>query len=94
MGYESIDKQRRNLPFSFQHTVSFLSQSAESTELVDLLKELGDSPALRLRFLALSWGLAPFFEWRYTTELKLKDIVKGWLSKLQGASKNKTAEAK
>jgi glycosyltransferase involved in cell wall biosynthesis len=71
-----------------------LFTTAERAELTGLLKELGDSPALRLRFLALSWGLAPFFEWRYTTELKLKDIVKGWLSKLQGASKNKTAEAK
>ena len=88
-----IDKQRQK--FAILHSAyCFLPMynQAERTELVALLKELGDSPALRLRLLALSWGLAPFFEWQHTTELKLKGIVKGWLSKLQGGSKVKTAE--
>jgi glycosyltransferase involved in cell wall biosynthesis len=65
---------------------------AERAELVGLLKKLGDSPALRLRLLALSWGLAPIFEWQHHTELKLKGIVKGWLSKLTTDSTAKTAQ--
>jgi glycosyltransferase involved in cell wall biosynthesis len=87
-----IDEQRQK--FAILHSAyCFLPiyNQSERTELVALLKELGDSPALRLRLLALSWGLAPFFEWQHATELKLKGIVKGWLSKLQGAYKIKTA---
>lgn len=88
-----IAKQRRQ--FAILHSAyCFLPifNQAERTELIALLKELGDSPALRLRLLALSWGLAPFFEWQHSTELKLKGTVKGWLSRLQSASKVKTAE--
>ena len=64
---------------------------AERTELIALLKELGDSPALRLRLLILSWGLAPLFEWQHSTELKLKGTVKQWLSGIQNVSRIKTA---
>ncbi len=56
----------------------------EQEELITLLKELGDSPALRLRLLALSWGFAPFFSWQLDTSLKLKGMVKDFLSRLKG----------
>ncbi|NWF62526.1 MAG: glycosyltransferase family 2 protein [Fischerella sp.] len=64
----------------------------ERDELVGLLKQLGDSTALRLRIFLLSLGLAPFFEWQLHTELKLKGMVKSWLSKLKTGSTVKTAE--
>jgi glycosyltransferase involved in cell wall biosynthesis len=56
----------------------------EQTKLIALLKELGDSPALRLRLLALSWGFAPFFSWQLDTSLKLKGMVKDFLSRSKG----------
>ncbi|MGJ5675527.1 MAG: glycosyltransferase family 2 protein [Nostochopsis sp.] len=59
----------------------------ERAELITLLKELGDSPALRLRLLACSLGLAPIFDWQLHMTLKLKGIVKGWLSRLKSTSK-------
>lgn len=69
-----------------------LFNDAERVEIITLLKQLGDSPLLRLHFLASSWGLAPFFEWQQSIKSKLKRLVKGWLSKLQGSSKLKELE--
>ena len=88
-----IEQQRRHLAI-LHAAYCFLPifNEAERQELIALLKELGDSPALRLRLLALSWGFAPFFEWQHSTELKLKGTVKGWLSRLQSTSRIKTAE--
>jgi glycosyltransferase involved in cell wall biosynthesis len=60
----------------------------ERGDLIALLKELGDSPALRLRLLALSWGFAPFFSWQLDTSLKLKGLVKDILSRLKSSSKS------
>jgi glycosyltransferase involved in cell wall biosynthesis len=78
-----LEQQRRK--FAIIHSAyCFLPifNQAERAELIDLLMKLGDSPALRLRLLLLSWGLAPIFEWQHHTELRLKGIVKGWLNKL------------
>jgi glycosyltransferase involved in cell wall biosynthesis len=69
-----------------------LFNDAERLEIINLLKQLGDSPILRLHFLASSWGLAPFFEWQQSIISKLKRLVKGWLSKLHGYSKLKELE--
>ncbi len=82
-----LDKQRQK--FAIIHSAyCFLPiyNREERAELVGMLKQLGDSPALRLRIFFLSLGLAPFFEWLHHTELKLKGIVKGWLSKLKNPS--------
>lgn len=80
--------QAQYLPESFDPIFS----GAERAELIALLKQLGDSPALRFRILASSWGFAPFLEWQHTTKLQLKGILKGWLSKLKRASSIKIAE--
>jgi hypothetical protein len=69
-----------------------LFNEAERAELIKLLKELGDSPALRFRLLALSWGLAPLFEWQQVTTSKLKRMIKEGFSKLQGSSRLKQIE--
>ncbi|QDZ39112.1 glycosyltransferase family 2 protein [Euhalothece natronophila Z-M001] len=60
-----------------------LFTSAERKELVDLLKALGDSPALRLRLVALHCGFRPFLEWRYSAEIKLKRTIKDCLISLK-----------
>jgi glycosyltransferase involved in cell wall biosynthesis len=82
-----LDKQRRKLAI-LHSAYCFLPifNQQERAELVALLKQLGDSPLLRLRILALSLGFAPFFEWQHQTELKLKGFVKDWLSKLKNMS--------
>ncbi|AFZ13615.1 glycosyl transferase family 2 [Crinalium epipsammum PCC 9333] len=59
-----------------------LFTEAERNELIELVKKLGDSPALQFRLLTLRWGLSPFFEWRYSTELKLKRLVKAFFNRL------------
>jgi hypothetical protein len=69
-----------------------LFNKAERSEIINLLKDLGDSPALRLRLLASSLGLAPLFEWQQSTASKLKRIVKEWLSRLQRSSRLKQSE--
>ncbi|HEY9636941.1 MAG TPA: glycosyltransferase family 2 protein [Coleofasciculaceae cyanobacterium] len=87
-----IEQQRRQ--FAVLHAAyCFLPifNETERAELIALLKQLGDSPALRLRLLALSFGFAPFFEWQHHTELKLKGIVKDWLSRLKSGSRVKTS---
>ncbi|MUH00048.1 glycosyltransferase [Scytonema sp. UIC 10036] len=82
-----LDQQRRKMAL-LHSAYCFLPifNKEERAELVNLLKQLGDSPMLRLRLFALSFGLAPFFEWQHHTELKLKGIVKDWLSKLKARS--------
>lgn len=87
-----LQKQRRKLAI-LHSAYCFLPiyNQVERAEHVVLLKKLGDSPLLRLRLLALSLGLAPFFEWQHHTELKLKGVVKGWLSNLKAGSRVKTA---
>jgi cellulose synthase/poly-beta-1,6-N-acetylglucosamine synthase-like glycosyltransferase len=62
-----------------------LFTESERNELIELVKELGDSPALQLRLLALQWGLGPFFEWRYSKELKLKRLVKTLFGRFKAA---------
>ncbi|KYC35925.1 glycosyl transferase [Scytonema hofmannii PCC 7110] len=87
-----IDKFRRKM--ALIHAAACFSpifSKTERAELVDLLKELGDSPALRIRLFAFSLGLAPIFEWQHHTELKLKGIVKGWLSKIKTMNQVTTA---
>jgi glycosyltransferase involved in cell wall biosynthesis len=69
-----------------------LFNDTERLEIINLLKKLGDSPFLRLHFLASSWGMAPFFELQQSIISKLKRLVKGWLSKLQNYSKLKKLE--
>ncbi|NJM70297.1 MAG: glycosyltransferase family 2 protein [Scytonema sp. RU_4_4] len=89
-----IDKYRRKM--ALIHSAACFSPiftKAEREELIGLLKELGDSPSLRLRLFALSLGLAPLFEWQHHTELKLKGFVKGWLSQFQAAFKLKKVES-
>lgn len=80
-----IAQQRRKL--ALNHAAfcyrPFFSE-AERSELIELLKELGDSPALQMRLWVMSWGLAPFFEWQYAATLKLKGLIKIGLSKLKG----------
>lgn len=81
-----IEQQRRRLalihaPFCFRP----LFTKAERVELIALLKELGDSPALNLRLFALRCGLGSLFEWQYATEIKLKRLIKDWISSLQKA---------
>jgi GT2 family glycosyltransferase len=51
----------------------------EQAGLIALLKELGESPALKLRLILLQWGWAGYFAWWHRTELQLKGLVKGWL---------------
>ncbi|MER3492933.1 MAG: glycosyl transferase [Mastigocladus sp. ERB_26_2] len=82
-----LDKQRRKMAI-INSAYCFLPifNQEERAELVALLKQLGDSPLLRLRIVALSLGFAPFFEWQLHTELKLKGVVKDWLSKLKTMS--------
>ncbi|PLZ04963.1 glycosyltransferase [Fischerella thermalis] len=82
-----LDKQRRKMAI-IHSAYCFLPifNQEERAELVALLKQLGDSPLLRLRIVALSLGFAPFFEWQLHTELKLKGFVKDWLSKLKSIS--------
>ncbi len=52
----------------------------EKSNLTTLLKELGNSPALQLRLIALRLGFAPLFQWWQKTDLRLRGIIKGWLS--------------
>lgn len=89
-----LEKQRRKLAI-LHSAYCFLPiyNQAERAEHVALLKKLGDSPLLRLRLFALSLGLAPFFEWQHHTELKLKGVVKGWLSNFKASSRVKTAQS-
>ncbi|GAB1544293.1 hypothetical protein NUACC21_69690 [Scytonema sp. NUACC21] len=86
-----LNKQRRKMAV-LHSAYCFLPifNKEERAELVNLLKKLGDSPSLRLRLFALSIGLAPYFEWQLHTTLKLKGIVKDWLSKLKARSTVKT----
>jgi hypothetical protein len=83
-----LEKQRRKLAI-LHSAYCFLPifNETERAELIALLKKLGNSPALQLRLFALSLGFAPFFEWQLHTELKLKGIVKDWLSKFKTRSK-------
>lgn len=84
-----IDRYRRKM--AIIHAAACFSpifNEAERAGLIALLKELGDSPALRFRLLASSWGFAPFFDWQHSMKLKLKGTVKGWLSWLKRASKD------
>ncbi|MEM7554974.1 MAG: glycosyltransferase family A protein [Cyanobacteria bacterium P01_A01_bin.84] len=87
-----LRKQRQNMAI-LHSAYCFLPMynKQERADLVELLKQLGDSYALRLRLFALSLGLAPFFEWQHHTELKLKGIVKGFLSKFKNPKKVETA---
>lgn len=82
-----LEKQRRKMAI-LHSAYCFLPMfnKEEQAELVTLLQRLGNSPLLQLRLLVLSLGLAPFFEWQHHTELKLKGIVKDWLSKLKESS--------
>lgn len=85
-----INKYRRKM--ALIHAAACFSpifNESERAELISLLKELGNSPTLRLRLLISSWGFAPFFEWQHHTELKIKGIVKDWLSKLRSGSRIK-----
>ncbi|KAF3884508.1 MULTISPECIES: glycosyltransferase family 2 protein [Nostocales] len=87
-----IDKYRRKM--ALIHSAACFSpifSKTERAELIDLLKELGDSPALRIRLFALSLGLGPFFEWQHHTELRLKGIVKSWLTKIKTINQIKAA---
>lgn len=84
-----IKQQRRRLalihaPYCFRP----LFTSTERKELVDLLKTLGDSPALRVRLFALHCGFGPFFEWRYSLKIKLKRMIKDWLTQLKSPAVN------
>ncbi|MEG3435926.1 glycosyltransferase family 2 protein [Pannus brasiliensis CCIBt3594] len=78
-----IEQQRQKL--ALNHAAfcynPFFSE-AERSELIELLQELGDSPALQIRLWTMRLGLAPFWEWQYQTLLKLKALVKFWLHKL------------
>ncbi|GAB1544294.1 hypothetical protein NUACC21_69700 [Scytonema sp. NUACC21] len=89
---EIIDKYRRKM--ALIHAAACFSpifSKTERAELISLLKELGDSPALRIRLFASSLGLAPVFEWQHHMELKLKGIVKVLLSKIKTITQLKTA---
>ncbi|MFQ4145150.1 glycosyltransferase family 2 protein [Chlorogloeopsis sp. ULAP02] len=89
-GWDTKVLKRQRRKFAILHSAyCFLPiyDQQERAELVALLKQLGDSPALRLRLFVLSLGLAPFFEWLHHTELELKGMVKGWLSRLKNTSR-------
>ncbi|MFP4255193.1 MAG: glycosyltransferase family 2 protein, partial [Halothece sp.] len=87
--FKPIQQQRRRLalihaPYCFRP----LFTSAERRELVELLKALGDSPALRVRLFALHCGFRPFLEWRYSLEIKFKRAIKDWLNSLKTLKAN------
>ncbi|PMB18100.1 glycosyl transferase [Fischerella thermalis CCMEE 5198] len=85
---KAIDKCRQKM--ALIHAAACFSPiftTAERAELIALLKELGDSPALRLRLFACSFGLGPMFDWQHHMKLKLKGMIKGWLSWLKNSSK-------
>jgi GT2 family glycosyltransferase len=88
-----IEQQRQRLALihaAFCYRSLFTE--AEQAEMVALLKELGDSPALRFRFLALHWGLGPLFEWWYTTKMKSKGVLKVWLGQIRGITLTSVAK--
>ena len=56
---------------------------AERETLEELLKKLGDSPALQRRIKLLRWGFGSIFRLSNQLQLKLKDSIKQWLSRLR-----------
>jgi glycosyltransferase involved in cell wall biosynthesis len=64
-----------------------LFSEAERSELVELLKELGDSLALRLRLFVLRWGCGSFLEWQFAMQSQLKVMIKRLLSELKSWAK-------
>ncbi|NEP52091.1 MAG: glycosyltransferase family 2 protein [Moorea sp. SIO3C2] len=87
-----IENQRRKL--ALRHTAYCyrpLFNEVERSELIALLKELGDSPALRFRMFLSKLGFRAVFEWTIYIELRLKGMVKGWLSTLQNYLRSQTA---
>lgn len=59
-----------------------LFTAAEQATIVELLRKLGDSPALQRRLKLLNWGFGPYFRWHSSLKLKLKDQIKQWLTRL------------
>lgn len=60
-----------------------LFTEAEQANIVELLRELGDSPALQRRLRLLRLGFGSYFRWQSSLELKLKDRIKQWLNILR-----------
>lgn len=88
-----IDQNRRRWALTHAaYCYRPLFSEEERVEIISLLKQLGDSPALRLYLLASSWGLAPFFEWQQSTAVTLKRTIKGWLSRLLSSSRLEESE--
>lgn len=87
---QSIYQQRRRLALLHAaYCFRPLFTDEERAKLVEVLRKLGKSPALELRLLALRCGFGPFFEWRYSTELKLKRLVKSGLTRLTHSTRSK-----
>ena len=80
---EIIHHQRRQM--AMNHAIvldSPMFTAAEQATIVELLRELGDSPALQRYLRLLRWGFGFYFRWQSKLLLLLKDQVKYWLAKL------------
>lgn len=72
--------QRRALALAHASVLDApLFQSAERQKLVRLMRELGDSPPLRLRLRLMRMGYGPILRARRNAELALRDRAKFWL---------------
>jgi glycosyltransferase involved in cell wall biosynthesis len=79
-----INQQRCQKALSYATALdSPVFTDAERTTIVQLLKELGDSPALQLRLKLLRLGFGSYLRWQNGIEIELKDRVKQWLSTLR-----------
>ncbi|PSB45441.1 glycosyl transferase [Cyanosarcina cf. burmensis CCALA 770] len=76
-----IHQQRRQMAIHQAAVLdSPLFTDVERTTIVQLLKELGDCPALQLRLKLLQLGFGAYFNWQKQIEVGLKDRMKQWLS--------------
>lgn len=59
-----------------------LFTAAEQATILELLQELGDSPALQRRLRLLGWGFGSYFRWQSSLKIKFKDMLKQSLTRL------------
>ncbi len=80
---EIIHYQRCQIALNYSIDLdSPLFTAPEQATIVELLQELGDSPALQSRLRLLGWGFGCYFRWQSSLKLKLKDQSKQWLTRL------------
>lgn len=72
-----ISDRRRNMALTYATVLdSPLLTPPEKATLVELLQQLGDSPALQRRLKLLHWGFGAYFRWQNTAQIKLRDWLK------------------